>query len=241
MMKESLAELESRESKAKAAAEMLKKKLEVKKKLEKDLSKEKKTLIGANKNKEKMAKQLDKSTNDKRLIESSKDEQKKNLEEILNSKETLTLQLSNVEELLEKSIKASQSQGDGKKNLKLVESVLKKFEKEKANVQNELKCKVQEYNGILACRDNDHNDSFKRLTNDVDEAKAREETLSHQLQDTLEELKRIEEAEVVDDKLKALEVKRLSLKELQSHLKEREQEGSKLLAKIDSLKQTDTP
>lgn len=86
--------------------------------------------------------------------------------------------------------------------------------------------------------DNDHNDSFKRLTKDVEEAKAREEALSHQLQEAQEEFRRLEEA---DDKMKALEERRSSLQKLQSHLKDKEQEGVKLLAKIDSLKQTDSP
>merc|ERR1712110_1177622 len=192
-LKESLSEVEAREANAKSTAEMLKRKLEAKKKLEKDLSKEKKVLIGANKNKDKMSKQLEKSSLDRNSIEISKDEHKKNLEEFLKLKESLTLELSNVEDQLSKSNKVALSQGDAKKNSKLVESVLKKFEKEKVTVQNELKYKVQEYKGILVCRDNDHNDSFKRLTKDVEEAK------------------------------------------------DKEQEGAELLAKVDSLKKTDSP
>merc|ERR1712110_515627 len=240
-LKESLSEVEAREANAKSTAEMLKRKLEAKKKLEKDLSKEKKVLIGANKNKDKMSKQLEKSSLDRNSIEISKDEHKKNLEEFLKLKESLTLELSNVEDQLSKSNKVALSQGDAKKNSKLVESVLKKFEKEKVTVQNELKYKVQEYKGILVCRDNDHNDSFKRLTKDVEEAKAREEALSRQLQKAQEELKRIEEADVINDKMKALEERRTSLQKLRSHLKDKEQEGAELLAKVDSLKKTDSP
>ena len=156
-------------------------------------------------------------------------------------KNSLNLQLSTVENEL--AINEDTSQTDGK-NLKLTESVLKKFEKEKAKVENELKAKVKEYDGILILRDNENNDSFKSLTIDVQKVKTREEVMNCQLQTALTDLQRMENSVDLNEEINAtatLEGKKSSLQDLEKHLKEREQEGAKLHTKLDFLKQTDSP
>ena len=153
-------------------------------------------------------------------------------------KNSLNLKLSTVEDELANNEDKSQKDGQ---NLKLTESVLKKFEKEKAKVETELKANVQEYNGILICRNSENNDSFKNLTIDVQKVKTQEELMYCQLQKALTDLLRMEKSVNLVEETSALEGKKSSLQELEKHLKEREQEGAKLHTKLDSLKQTDSP
>ena len=226
------------ESNAKIAEESLKKQLQVKKKFEKDLSKEKQLMIGAKRNMEKMSKQFEKSSEDKGEVDRLKGEKVKTLEEVLKLKNSLNLKLSTVEDELANNEDKSQKDGQ---NLKLTESVLKKFEKEKAKVETELKASVQEYNGILICRNSENNDSFKNLTIDVQKVKTQEELMYCQLQKALTDLLRMEKSVNLVEETSALEGKKSFLQELEKHLKEREQEGAKLNTKLDSLKQTDSP
>ena len=149
---------------------------------------------------------------------------------------TLETELSNVS-----------SKGDGslsQSNLRVSQSVIDQLEDHKAKLASDHKLMVREYEGTLICKEREKEKSLKDLKDDIDKLNKNLESNSSKIEFLMMELNKVDEDEDQNEAskvLKQVEEVKTSLVALETHLKERREEGSKLELQLENLKEYETP
>ena len=143
------------------------------------------------------------------------------------------------------SLSKSTSNSQGGLNLKLAQNVLRKHEEQMTKMIADQKMKIQECQGILICKDRENEECFKKLQEEIHTFRKELEFKRLQLDKKFLELKQIEEMEEENDLsskyLKDTDDLTDSIAKLEAHYNERVEEGKKLEALMESLKETDSP
>ena len=107
------------------------------------------------------------------------------------------------------------------------------------------KIQIQECQGFLICKDRENEECFKKLQGEVHNFRKELDFKRLQIDKKFLELKKIEEMEeessLSSKYLKDSEDLTASIAKLEAHYNERVEEGKKLEAQMESLKETDSP
>ena len=244
VMKAEVLKLEVSEEDLKKDKILLKENLDKLKKIEKEITVSKRALTAATKSHDKMSKQFEKSTKEKDSIANEKAEKEAKLQEMKVTKESLTKELRELQSKCD-SLSKSTSNSQGGMNLKLAQNVLRKHEEQKTKMITDQKMKIQECQGFLICKDRENEECFKKLQGEVHNFRKELDFKRLQIDKKFLELKKIEEMEeessLSSKYLKDSEDLTASIAKLEAHYNERVEEGKKLEAQMESLKETDSP
>ena len=243
-MKAEVLKLEVSEEDLKKDKTSLKDNLDKIKKIEKEITLSKRALTAATKSHDKMSKQLEKSTKERDVIAIEKAGKEAKVQEMKATKESLINELGELRSKCD-SLSKSTSNSQGGLNLKLAQNVLRKHEEQMTKMIADQKMKIQECQGILICKDRENEECFKKLQGEIHTFRKELEFKRLQLDKKFLELKQIEEMEEENDLsskyLKDTDDLTNSIAKLEAHYNERVEEGKKLQAQMEFLKEADSP